>query len=346
MHILFYYFCKRSIIDCNNLDKKIELLQAIRLPIKDELAAFKGYYDALFDTRIPLLSSAMEHVSSSVGKMMRPMLLFLVAKSCGGITDAAYPAASSLEMLHTASLLHDDVVDESDVRRGSPSLNALFGNRVAILTGDYLFSLALNSAAKTNNIEVIERISMLGQALSSGELLQLHTQKVASYDEENYFRIIKEKTASLFAACAYIGALSTGADSAVAANMQRVGELIGICFQIKDDIFDYYESDIGKPTGSDMLEGKITLPALYVLRTCTLPSLEAIKEKLYSHKELDEKDIELLTGLSKSEGGVEYAMNRIYSLRDEALSLLPSSIQPDCRAAFEAYFEYVISRDK
>ena len=324
----------------------MDFLPAIQSPISDELIAFKEYYGAQFDSRIPLLSSAMESVSSSVGKMMRPMLLFLVAKSCGGVSPESYPAASALEMLHTASLLHDDVVDESSMRRGRPSLNALFGNRVAILTGDYLFSLALSNAAKTKNIEIVEQISLLGKALSSGELLQLHTQNVASYDEENYFRIIKEKTASLFAACAYIGALSAGADAAVAANMQRIGELIGICFQIKDDIFDYYQSDIGKPTGSDMREGKVTLPALYVLRTSANPSLAAIKEKLYSAKELDKMEIDLLIELSKNEGGVQYAMDVMDRLRDEALALLPASISPACKAAFEAYFEYVIQREK
>ena len=324
----------------------MDLLSTIKKPIEQEIADFNDYFKSLLKSDVVLMNDALSFLGDSVGKMMRPMLVILIGKSIGKINEKNYSAAAAVEMLHTASLLHDDVVDESSVRRGRPSLNALFGNRVAILTGDYLFSLALSNAAKTKNIEIVEQISLLGKALSSGELLQLHTQNVASYDEENYFRIIKEKTASLFAACAYIGALSAGADAAVAANMQRIGELIGICFQIKDDIFDYYQSDIGKPTGSDMREGKVTLPALYVLRTSVNPSLAAIKDKLYSAKELDKMEIDLLIELSKNEGGVQYAMDVMDRLRDEALALLPASISPACKVAFEAYFEYVIQREK
>ena len=324
----------------------MDLLSVIQAPIKEELNTFKEYFAAQFGSDVPLLNKALEGVSSSVGKIMRPMLLLLIVKSCGGVKEGAYPAASALELLHTASLLHDDVVDESDMRRGKPSLNALFGNRVAILTGDYLFSMALSNASKTKNIEVIEQLSSLGKALSGGELLQLQTQKASSYDEDTYFDIIKNKTASLFATCAYIGALSSGADTELAGNMQRLGELVGLCFQLKDDIFDYYSSNIGKPTGSDMREGKITLPALYVLHNSPLPRVAEIKDKLYSGKELDEKDIETLIDVSVKEGGVEYAMNKIYALRDEAMLLLPASLSPECKEAFEAYFDYVIQRDK
>ena len=324
----------------------MDLLSVIQAPIKEELNTFKEYFGAQLVSDVPLLGSALESVSSSAGKVMRPMLLLLVAKSCGGVKEGAYPAASALELLHTASLLHDDVVDESDMRRGKPSLNALFGNRVAILTGDYVFSLALSNASKTKNIEVIEQLSSLGKALSGGELLQLQTQKTYSYDEDTYFDIIKNKTASLFATCAYIGALSSGASAELAHIMQRVGELVGLCFQIKDDIFDYFSSDIGKPTGSDMREGKITLPALHVLHNSSLPFVAEIKDKLYSGKELDEKEIETLIDVSVKEGGVEYAMNKIYALRDEALLLLPASVTPECRGAFEAYFDYVIKRNK
>lgn len=318
----------------------------IQAPIKHEFEAFKEYYSAQFGSDIPLLSSALSDVSGSVGKMMRPMLLLLVAKSCGSVSPVTHAAAAALEMLHTASLLHDDVVDESPMRRSRPSLNALYNNRVAILTGDYLFSLALNNAAKTKNIEIIEQISQLGCALSSGEIIQLQAQRNSSYDEENYYNIIKGKTASLFASCAYIGALSAGASLAFAMEFRTFGELLGLCFQIKDDIFDYYESDIGKPTGSDMREGKITLPALYVLRTSSLPAVQAIASKIASGKELDEKEIESLIELSKSEGGVQYALDKIEQLRAAALASLPSAIPVDCRSALVAYLDYVISRSK
>lgn len=322
------------------------MLLTIQAPIKQEFDAFKEYYNTQFSSDVPLLNTVLRDVSGAVGKMMRPMLLLLTAKSCGSVTAATHASAASLELLHTASILHDDVVDESYMRRGAASLNALYSNRIAILTGDYLFSLGLNNAAKTKNIEIIEHLSLLGCALSSGEMMQLQAQKTGVYTEEHYLNIIKGKTASLFASCAYIGALSAGAAFSVADAFHHFGEILGICFQIKDDIFDYYEGDIGKPTGSDIREGKITLPALYVLRTSQSPVVAVISDKLATEKELDEKEIETLIELSKSEGGVEYALDRIEQLRAEALSLLPPAIPADCRAALVAYLDYVISRNK
>lgn len=324
----------------------MDLKTVIQAPIKQEFEVFKEYYNAQFNSEIPLLNSTLCSVSSSVGKMMRPMLLLLAAKSCGAVSSVTHAAAASLELLHTASLLHDDVVDESAMRRSLPSLNALYGNRIAILTGDYLFSLSLSNAAKTKNIEIIEQLSQLGCALSSGEIMQLQVQRNGVYDEENYLNIIKGKTASLFASCAFIGALSAGAGEAVAAAFRKFGELLGICFQIKDDIFDYYTSDIGKPTGSDMREGKITLPALYVLRTSSEPFVAAINRKLAEGKELCEMEIESLIELSKKEGGVQYALDKIEQLRVEALACLPQAIPDDCRDALVAYLDYVISRVK
>lgn len=324
----------------------MDFKKAIQAPIKQELNVFKEYYNAQLVSEISLLGSALGSVASSVGKMMRPILLLLASRACGNISQETYAAAASLELLHTASLLHDDVVDESNMRRGNPSINALYGNRVAILTGDYLFSLALNNAAKTKNIEVIEQLSLLGCALSGGEIMQLQAQNSGAYDEESYYNIIKGKTASLFASCAYIGALSAGASRDIALRFRTFGEIVGLCFQIKDDIFDYYTCDIGKPTGSDMREGKITLPALYVLRTLQSPFVTAINEKLALGKELDEKEIESLIELSKSAGGVEYATSKIEQLRADALAALPSGIPADCHEALVAYMDYVIKREK
>lgn len=324
----------------------MDTLSIIKAPIKQELDAFREYYNSQLRSDIPLLGLVLDGVSASVGKLMRPMLLLLAAKSCGCVSQETFAAAASLELLHTASLLHDDVVDESDVRRGSPSLNAIHGNRVAILTGDYIFSLALKNAAQTKNVEVIEQLSQLGCTLSGGEMIQLQTQKNGTFDEENYFDIVKGKTASLFASCAYIGALLSNNSLELATSLRRFGEIVGICFQIKDDIFDYYSSDIGKPTGSDMREGKITLPAIYVLRTSNLPSVSVIREKLAVAKELDENEIKLLIELSKSEGGIEYALSKIEQLRLEALSVLPISIPRDCRDALIGYMDYAINREK
>lgn len=325
----------------------MDIREIIKLPIKTEFDAFGKYYAEQFKNGIPLLGSALEHVNNSVGKMMRPMLVLLAAKSVGTINRSTFYAATSLELLHTASLLHDDVVDESNMRRGVPSLNAVYSNRIAILTGDYLFSSSLYNASLTRNHEITEGLSQLGRTLASGEMMQLQLQSSGGFCEDYYYEVIRCKTASLFACCARFGALSVGADEATVAKLGRFGELLGICFQIKDDIFDYFNSDIGKPTGSDMREGKITLPALYVLSNSNDSTLLAINEKLQKGgSDLDETEISILIEAAKTGGGVEYAMSRIQQYKTEALSLLDDAIPADCREALSAYLEYVISRDK
>lgn len=316
------------------------------MPIRSELQAFKQYYSAQFKSNVPLLDSALEHVASSVGKMMRPMLVLLVAKSYGEVNDKTYSAAASLELLHTASLLHDDVVDESHMRRGVPSLNAVYSNRIAILTGDYLFSSSLYNASLTQTPQIIEGLSQLGRTLASGEMMQLELQKNGGFSEEKYIKVIECKTASLFACCASFGALSVNADSATVDKMERFGKLLGVCFQIKDDIFDYFNSDIGKPTGSDMREGKITLPALYVISNCRTAFVETVNDKLNKGFPLEDSEIDMLIELSKTEGGVEYALNVMERYKSEALSLLDNIVLPECKSALSAYLEYAVSRDK
>lgn len=324
----------------------MDTLSTIKQPIDSEFKIFKEYYQKQFSSSIPLLNEALVHVSGSSGKMMRPMLVLLVAKSVGAINASTYAAATALELLHCASLLHDDVVDESDMRRGAPSLNSLYNNRVAILSGDYIFSTSLRNAAQTGNVGIIDRLSRLGQMLSSGEMMQLELQYNFGYNEERYYEVIRSKTAALFASCAVFGALSVGADSATTSLFEQFGELLGICFQIKDDIFDYYDNNVGKPTGSDMREGKITLPALYVLAHSSRDEIKMIKEKLDNKKYLDEEDINRLIELSKSEGGVEYAKQKIEEYRSKALSLLNLDIPHDCRKALETYLDYVVNREK
>lgn len=324
----------------------MDIKEIIQAPVKTELAAFKNYYSGVLSSDIPILNEALVYVGDTVGKMMRPILVLLAARSCGNVCDATFSAAAALELLHTASLLHDDVIDESDMRRGQPSLNAVYSNRVAILTGDYLFSSSLNCIAKTKNIEIIETLSDVGRALSSGEMMQLQFQKSGGFCEENYLEMIRRKTAALFACCGKLGALSAGVDSAVAAGYERFGELLGICFQIRDDIFDYFDSNIGKPTGSDMREGKITLPALYVLRTLQEPAVARLNTKLQGGDTLHEEEISELIEFSKNFGGIDYALERIDTFRSEALSALPPGIPDDCRVALESYLDYSINRKK
>ena len=323
-------------------------LATIQQPIEVEFTAFKEYYATLFRSNIPLLNRALSHVSRTNGKMMRPMLVLLTAKSiAGSVGERTNYAAAALELLHTASLLHDDVVDESPMRRGLPSLHTLFSNRIAILAGDYIFSSALLNAAMTKNVEIIDSLSRLGQSLSQGELLQLQLQQSGGFSEENYIEIIRNKTASLFATCCRFGALSAGADAATVDAFARFGELLGICFQIKDDIFDYYESDeVGKPTGSDMREGKITLPALYVLNNCDTPFVRGLLDKLAEGYTMSDSEVEILIKMSKEHGGIEYALKRIEEFRTEALSIIPSDVSPIYRAALKAYIDFAIARNK
>ena len=315
-------------------------------PIEKEMAMFNSYFNSQFKSDIPLLDSALKYVSEGAGKKMRPMLLLLVAKCLGDVSVKALAAASAMEMLHTASLLHDDVIDESDKRRGRESVNVVYNNNIAVLVGDYILSQALNNAATTRDYKIVEELSILGKALSRGELMQFDTRQNISYSEENYINVIKCKTASLFVCCCACAAYSSNADEELIEKFKKYGEYVGICFQIKDDIFDYFTADVGKPTGSDMREGKITLPALYVLRESTNPLIEPIKEKLGSGGFLDEQDIETLLKLSVEEGGIDYANATIERYRTMAIEQLPAGIPQDIHDALVAYLDYVIKREK
>jgi octaprenyl-diphosphate synthase len=274
------------------------------------------------------------------------MLVILVSKSIVNVDDKNFSAAAAVEMLHTASLLHDDVIDESDKRRGRPSLNTRFNNNVAVLTGDYIFSMALNCTAKTGDIRVIDAISIMGRDLPNGEVMQVELQQNGSYSEENYLKVIYYKTASLFVCCAACAVYTAGGSDEYVEKFSNYAKYAGLCFQMKDDIFDYYSNDIGKPTGSDMSEGKITLPALYVLRTSSNPLLQPIKEKLSNGIYLDEKEIETLIEISKNEGGIDYTNSCIENYRNMAIESIPEDIEDEYRDALIAYIDYVISREK
>ena len=293
-----------------------------------------------------LMNDALSFLGESTGKMMRPMLVLLIAKSIGNVKEKTNSAAAAVEMLHTASLLHDDVIDESDKRRGRQSLNARFTNNVAVLTGDYMFSMALNCTAKTGDIRVVDAISVMGRDLPNGEVMQIELQQNGTYSEDNYLKVIYYKTASLFVCCAACAVYTAGGNDEYIEKFCNYGKYAGICFQMKDDIFDYYNNDIGKPTGSDMREGKITLPALYVLSTSSNALLEPIREKLSNGIYLDEKEIETLIEISKNEGGVEYTNRQINHYRNLAIESIPEDINDEYRNALIAYIDYVISREK
>ena len=324
----------------------MDYLSIINRPIEQEINDFNGFFKSQLKSDVVLMNDTLSFVSESIGKMMRPTLLLLVAKSIGNVNEKTFAAATSVEMLHTASLLHDDVIDESDKRRGRQSLNTRFNNNVAVLTGDYMFSMALNCTARTGDIRVVDAISVMGRDLPNGEVMQVELQQNGSYSEENYLKVIYYKTASLFVCCCACAVYTAGGSDELVEKFSNYGKYIGLCFQMKDDIFDYYSNDIGKPTGSDMREGKITLPALYVLRTSSNPLLTPIREKLSKGIYLDEKEIESLIEISKEEGGVEYTNQMINRYREMAIESIPVDITDEYRNALIAYIDYVISREK
>ena len=256
-------------------------LSLIKKPIEGYLDDFiKLFNDSLSHTD-GLLSQVLEHIKSRGGKRMRPMLILLIAKNYGGISSVTQHSAVGLELLHTASLVHDDVVDESKERRGQASVNAEYNNKVAVLVGDYVLSTALLNVALTNNTHIVQSLAELGRTLSNGEILQLSNLQNSEFSEEVYYEVIKMKTAALFEACCEIGAMSANATEEDLEKAKTFGRNLGIIFQIRDDIFDYYDSkEIGKPTGNDMAEGKLTLPVLYALNSTEDEEMKAIAAKL------------------------------------------------------------------
>ena len=321
-------------------------LEQIKQPIQAEFEVFKQKFDASLQSSNPLLGEVINFIKQRRGKMMRPMLTLLMAKLCGKIEESTYYAAISLELLHTASLVHDDVVDESDKRRGQASVNALYDNKVSVLVGDFLLATSLTNAALTDNISLVKLVSCLGQKLSEGEIIQLSNTNASDFSEDVYFDVIKKKTAALFSTAAEAGVRSVESCDEIAEKAYQFGELIGIAFQIKDDIFDYNPSDsLGKPSGNDMKEGKLTLPALYVLNAFNDESMKKLALKIRS-LEATTEEITLFIDYVKRNGGIEYATQVMIDYRNKALDLLPQTTSPDLKEALTSYIDYVIERSK
>ena len=321
-------------------------LEQIKQPIQAEFEVFKQKFDASLQSSNPLLSEVINFIKQRKGKMMRPMLTLLMAKLCGKIEESTYYAAISLELLHTASLVHDDVVDESDKRRGQASVNALYDNKVSVLVGDFLLATSLTNAALTENISLVKLVSCLGQKLSEGEIIQLSNTNASDFSEEVYFDVIKKKTAALFSSAAEAGVRSVESCDEMAEKAYQFGELLGIAFQIKDDIFDYNPSDsLGKPSGNDMKEGKLTLPALYVLNTLNDESMKELALKIRA-LEATQDEINLFIDYVKRNGGIEYATQVMIHYRNKALALLPQTASQDLKEALTSDLDYVIERKK
>ncbi len=320
-------------------------LDIIRKPIEAELEQFIELFNSALSTPEGLLSEVLNHIKQRAGKRMRPILILLVSKAFGDITNVSQYAAVGLELLHTASLVHDDVVDESGERRGQASVNALYDNKVAVLVGDFILSTALQSISKTKRHDVVNYLSELGRTLSAGEILQLSNINREDISEEVYYEVIKQKTAALFEACAGIGALSAETADKTVEKAKQFGQDLGIAFQIRDDIFDYFEEkNVGKPTGADLSEGKITLPLIYALRKADQKYVDlALKaKKLQATKD----EIQLLVDFAKANGGIEYAQQKMREYKDSAMRFIDENVQKsDIAEALRGYVDYVVGRD-
>lgn len=325
----------------------MDYLSRIKKPIESDLDDFNGLFGEAMSHSDGLLSQALEHIRRRTGKRMRPMLILLMARNYGRVTPVTQNAALGLELLHTASLVHDDVVDESGERRGQASLNATYNNQVAVLVGDYLLSTALLRVARTQNLTIVEYLSELGRTLAGGEILQLSNIQNQEISEDIYYQVIRQKTAALFEACCAMGALSAGASEAEIEAAKTFGRNLGIIFQIRDDIFDYYDSaEIGKPTGNDMAEGKLTLPVIYAVNNSPHQSIRVLAGKVKNHT-ITPDEIAVLVDYTKAQGGIEYAERRMDDFRREARAFIDGHVADgDVRDALSAYLEYVIERKK
>ena len=320
-------------------------LSTIRTPIYTELQDFIALFDKSLTHEDGLLGQALEHVRAKGGKRMRPILILLMTKSFGKVTPVAQYAAVGLELLHTASLVHDDVVDESGERRGQASVNASYNNKVAVLVGDYILSTALLSIARTNDCDIVCDLAELGRTLSNGEILQLTNIVNTNFSEEVYFEVIRQKTAALFESCAVIGAKAGGADKQAVEAARAFGRNVGIIFQIRDDIFDYYQSaDLGKPTGNDMAEGKLTLPVLYALNTTGDTQMAALARKVKA-RNVSAEEIAQLVEFTKNNGGIAYAERKMAECQALAIDFIDHYVaDTQLKNALKAYVDFIMDR--
>lgn len=317
----------------------------IRELISSDLERLQKIIKQSLSSNSPLLNKIVDKYLETKGKQIRPIIVVLSAKFFGAeVSDGVLCGAASVELLHNASLIHDDVIDETKQRRGHDTINNTWDNHIAVLVGDFFVSNALACAIRTNDFRVISTISELGKELSTGEIDQIDVAKHHSIDEQTYFSIINKKTASLFQSCVKVGGYSVGASDIDIANLSKFVELLGLSFQIKDDIFDYFKDDaIGKPTGNDLREGKVTLPLIYALSHTESPRHGEMR-RLADSDSLTTEQIETLIDFAKAEGGIEYAYVTMERLRAEARSILDPYPDNEAKRAFLSLFDYIIKR--
>jgi octaprenyl-diphosphate synthase len=311
--------------------------------IKKEMTAFEEYFKEAVRSRVPLLDRIMRYIVNRKGKQLRPKFVLLAAKLGGEINTSTLRAASLVELLHTATLVHDDVVDDASERRGFFSINALWKNKVAVLVGDYLLSKGLLLSLENNDFEVLKILSEAVKMMSEGELLQIEKARNLNVDEEVYYEIIKGKTASLLSSACGAGASTTFTDKTKIDKLKLFGEKTGMAFQIKDDLFDYGNESVGKPTGNDIKEKKLTLPLIYTLNNCD----KALRRKLIyivKNENTDKKKIKFVIDAVNDKGGIDYAKRKMVCFRDQALSMLNEFPQSDARDALEQLVRYTTDR--
>lgn len=316
----------------------------IQRSIAPELKQLNESISASLVTSNELMNGIVENYLKTKGKQIRPILVILSAKLFGGNNANTISGAAAVEMLHNASLIHDDVVDDSDIRRGIPTINSVWDNRISVLIGDYFVASALRHAVKTADIRIVETISDIGQTLSLGEINQIEKARNHTFSENAYLEIISQKTASLFEACVKIGAYSVNASEEEIRLLVEFARLFGLCFQIRDDIFDYFDSDaIGKPTGNDLREGKVTLPLLYALSRKDHPRHDEMME-LINRENLDTDSINTLIEFAKDCGGIDYAYNYMVSLREKAALIMDQLPHSPEKKRFMEMFDFIIAR--
>jgi octaprenyl-diphosphate synthase len=311
--------------------------------IEEELKIFEGKFKEAVSSKVSMLDRIMRYIVKRKGKQLRPMFVFLSAKLCGTVNDSTYRAASLVELLHTATLVHDDVVDDSLERRGFFSVYALWKNKVSVLVGDYLLAKGLLLSLDNNDFRVLQILSEAVRQMSEGELLQMEKSRSLNLSEATYFEIVKSKTASLLSAACAAGALSSSGDEQIAMKMKEFGEKVGVAFQIKDDLFDYSSANVGKPTGNDIKEKKLTLPLIYTLNKVD----KATRRKIIyivKNKNTDKKQIAFVLKTVVENGGIEYTAQKMQQYKNEALDILNTFPPSEIKTGFEQLVNYVTER--
>ena len=323
----------------------VSTLQNIKAPVADELKAFESKFRESVKSKVPLLDRIMYYIIQRKGKQIRPLFVFLSAKMFGPITEKTFRSASLVELLHTATLVHDDIVDDAHERRGFFSINALWKNKIAVLVGDYLLSKGLLLSLNNDDFEILKILSTAVKEMSEGELLQIEKTRTLNIQEDIYYEIIRQKTASLIAACCASGAASAGKNGETVEKMRLFGEKTGIAFQIKDDLMDYGEDDIGKPKGIDIKEKKLTLPLIYTINNASKSDRRKIINTIKNHNKNKTKVSEIISMVHDS-GGIQYAKEAMMQYKEDALSILKEIPDSAARESLEELVEFTVDRKK